>query len=86
VTFHRVFVPLNEAGGHGIGIPCATLEPFILGAGLGVVLNEFVALRANPIGIAGGAPSLLPAIVDERRKTSLLLFCGERHIGAFILA
>jgi hypothetical protein len=56
------------------------LRAFVILLELAVALDEPVELRANPIGIASGAASLLPAIVDKGRAMPLLLFCGERHM------
>jgi hypothetical protein len=65
-----------DRGFEGLYLP---FERFVIGIELGVVLDELVELRADPVGVAG-APCLLPAVMDERLAMSQLLFCGERHM------
>ena len=53
---------------------------------LAVVTDKLVELAADPVGMAGGTPCLLVALVDEGLATLLLLFGGERHIDQFGIA
>jgi hypothetical protein len=45
-----------------------------------VVLDEFVELLRNPIGVTRGAPRLLATFVDEGGAMLPLLFRSERHM------
>jgi hypothetical protein len=65
----------------GRGFECLDLgfELFILGFEFAVILDELVELLADPVCVAGGAPSLLAAVLDERVAMFLLLCIGEGY-------
>jgi hypothetical protein len=54
-------------------------ELFILGFELGVVLDTFVELAADPVCAAGGALGFSTALFDESFAMFLLLIGGESH-------
>ena len=66
--------------------PNSTSVLFVFGFRLAVVTDKLVELAADPVGMAGGTPCLLVALVDEGLATLLLLFGGERHIDRFSIA